>query len=423
MRWWRRRGREEDLERELRSDLELEAAEQQESGLSAEQARYAALRALGNTTLVKEEVRRTWGWPSVEFLGQDIRFSLRMLRKSPGFVVFAVLALALGLGANAAIFSVVDAVLLRPLPFRNADRLVEVWEEASHMGFPLAPLAPANFADWKRRNPVFGDMAALKGDLYALTGNGTPEQVEGSPVTANLFQLLGVSPILGRDFSPEEDRPGGGRVVLISYGLWQRRFAGDTSVVGREILLSNQKYRVIGVMPRGVTFPEKSQIWLPLALGPREWALRDDHYLRVFARLKPGVTFAQAQREMAGLAAQLRPGVPENEYQARGRGDQPARPARWQFEACTLGGCCRSGLRIVDCLRQSRRSAVGPRRRPRARVCRARGFGSGEGSTHPADADRKPAPGRHRRGCRRMDCSLYAPLSSPSCTRRIDGLV
>lgn len=305
MRWWRRKDREEDLERELRSDLELEAEEQQEQGLSPEQARYAAKRAFGNTTFVKEQVREMWGWASMEQLAQDIRFSLRTLRKSPGFVLFAVLALALGLGANAAIFSVVDAVLLRPLPFRSADRLVELWEDASHVGFPLAPLAPANFVDWKQRNHAFEDMAALKGDLYALTGNGTPEQLEGSPVTANLFPLLGVSPILGRNFSAEEDRPGGARVVLISYGLWQRRFAGDPSIVGREIWLSNQKYQVIGVMPRGITFPEKSEIWLPLALGPREWALRDDHYLRVFARLRHGVTLAQAQREMAGLAAQL----------------------------------------------------------------------------------------------------------------------
>jgi putative ABC transport system permease protein len=236
---------------------------------------------------------------------QDIRFSLRTLRKSPGFTVFAVLALALGLGANAAIFSVVDAVLLRSLPFRNADRLVEVWEDASHFGFPLAPLAPANSVDWKRRNHVFEDMAALKGDLYALTGAGTPEQVEGGPVTANLFPLLGVSPILGRSFSADEDRPGGPRVVLIGYGLWQRRFGGDSSIVGREIWLNNEKYAVVGVMPRGITFPEKSQIWVPLALSPRQLAERDNHYLRVFARLKPGVTLARAKREMADLATQL----------------------------------------------------------------------------------------------------------------------
>ena len=246
-----------------------------------------------------------WGWASVERLLQDFRFSLRTLRKSPGFVLFAVLALALGLGANAAIFSVVDAVLLRPLPFRDADRLVEVWEDASHMGFPRAVVAPANFMDWKRRNHVFEDMAALRGDLRDLTGNGSPEQVEGSQVMANLFPLLGASPILGRNFSAEEDQPGGPRVVLISYGLWQRRYAGDPAMVGRNIWLNNQKYVVTGVMPRGITFPEKSEIWLPLALGPRELADRGDHTLRVFARLKPGVPLVQARREMANLAAQL----------------------------------------------------------------------------------------------------------------------
>jgi hypothetical protein len=211
MRLWWRKDREQDLEREIRSDLELEAEEQQENGLSPEDARYAAKRAFGNTTFVKEEVRAMWGWASMGQLAQDIRISVRMLCKSPGFVLFAVAALALGLGANAAIFSVVDAVLLRALPFGQADRLVEVWEDASHMGFPQATPAPANFADWKRRNHVFTDMAALKGDLYALTGAGTPEQLEGSPVTANLFPLLGVSPILGRNFTAEEDQPGGAR--------------------------------------------------------------------------------------------------------------------------------------------------------------------------------------------------------------------
>lgn len=312
MRWRRRKRHEQDLERELRSDLELEAEEQEQNGLSAEQARYAARRAFGNTTLVKEATREAWGWGSIERLMHDIRFSLRMLRKAPGFAVFAVLALALGLGANCAIFSVVDAVLLRSLPFRNSDRLVEVWEDASHMGFPLAPLAPANFVDWKHRNHVFEDVAALKDDLYALTGVGTPEQVEGSPVTANLFPLLGVSPILGRNFSAEEDRGGGPRVVLLSYGLWQRRFGGDSAIVGREIWLNNQKYMVIGVMPRGITFPEKSEIWVPLALSPRELAERDNHYLRVFARLKPGVTLASAQREMTDLAVQLAREYPES---------------------------------------------------------------------------------------------------------------
>jgi putative ABC transport system permease protein len=311
VKWWRRDDKEEDLERELRSHLEAEMSDQREQGLSSGEARNAARRVFGNPALVREEVRETWGWGSIERLLQDIRFSIRTLRKSPGFTVFAVLALTLGLGANAAIFSVVDAVLLRSLPFRNADRLVEVWEEASHFGFPLAPVAPANSVDWNRRNHVFEDMAAVKGDLYALTGAGTPEQIEGSPVTANLFPLLGVSPVLGRGFSAEEDRPGGPRVVLISYGLWQRRFGGDASILRREILLNNEKYTVVGVMPRGITFPDKSQIWVPLALGPRQLAERDNHYLRVFARLKPRVTLAQAQNEMADLAAQSASEHPE----------------------------------------------------------------------------------------------------------------
>jgi len=297
--------REDDLERELRADLELEAAEQRAAGRSDAEAHHAARRAFGNITRVTEDVREMSRWRPIEQVAQDLRYAVRTLRKSPGFALFAVLALALGLGANAAIFSVVDAVLLRPLPFRDAGRLVEVWEDDSRMGFPLDTPAPANFADWKHRNHVFADMAALKGDLYALTGDGPPEQVEGSPVTANLFPLLGVSPILGRGFSAAEDQPGGPRVVLISYGLWQRRFAGDRAIVGHDIWLDNQKYQVLGVMPRGVTFPEQSQIWLPLALGAREWAQRDSHYLRVFARLKPGVTLAQAQREMTGIARQL----------------------------------------------------------------------------------------------------------------------
>ena len=254
MRWLRQRQREQDLERELGSDLELEAAEQCGMGISADEARSAARRAFGNTTLIQENVREMWGWPAIERLAQDVSFSYRILLKSPGFVLFAVLALALGLGANMAIFSVVDAVLLRPLPLLHAERLVEIWEDASHKGFPLAPLAPANSSDWKHRNHVFHEMAALKGDLYALTGNGAPEQIEGSPVSANLFPLLGVSPILERNFSGDEDRPGAPRVVLISYGLWQRRFGGDPTIAGRAIRLNDEKYVVLGVMPRASRF-------------------------------------------------------------------------------------------------------------------------------------------------------------------------
>lgn len=305
MRLWPRNDNDQEIQRELEAHLSAETADQEERGLSPEEAQYAAKRRLGNLTATKEQVREVWTWSWVERFWQDLAFAFRTLRRSPGFTLFAVLALALGLGANAAIFSVVDAVLLRSLPFHNADRLAELWEDASSVGFPQAPLAPANFVDLKRSNHVFQDMAALKGDLYALTGIGTPEQVEGSPVTANLFRLLGVFPMLGRNFSVEEDRAGGPRVVMLSYGLWQRRFGGDRTVIGRKIALNNEAYSVIGVMPRGITFPEKSEIWVPIALGPRELIERDNHYLRVFARLKPGVTLASANREIKGLALHL----------------------------------------------------------------------------------------------------------------------
>ena len=243
---------------------------------------------------------------------QDLRYTFRQLAKSPAFTIVSVLTIALGIGANTAIFSVMNAVLLRFLPVSNPRQLVffhlgnqplstsqtgygdlsmslpafeamrdrrDVFSDVIAFA-PLAfDMAAANFADWKHRNHVFQDMAALKNDLYA--------------------------PTLGRNFSGEEDRPGGPRVVLMSYGLWQRRFGGDRAIAGREIWLDNQKYQVLGVLPRGITFPERSQIWVPLALSPRQLVRRDDHYLRVFARLKSGVTMVEARREMTGLAAQL----------------------------------------------------------------------------------------------------------------------
>src|SRR5262245_34648424 len=190
-------------------------------------------------------------------LWQDLRFGFRQLLNKPGFAAVAVLSLALGIGANTAIFSLVDAVLLRPLPFRDPERLVMVWEDASRIGFPRNTTAPANYADWKAQNQVFEDMAALEGRNLNLTEEGEPEKVEGQAVTANFFPLLGVKPMLGRAFTQEEDTPGANRVALISYGLWQRRFGGDPAVVGKEILLDGQKHTVLGVMPPGFQFLSK----------------------------------------------------------------------------------------------------------------------------------------------------------------------
>src|SRR5213079_1196315 len=182
-------------------------------------------------------------------LAQDVRYGLRTLLKNPGFTVIAVLALALGIGANSAIFSVVNAVLLRPLPFKNPAQLVMVWENATHLGFPKNTPSPPNFVDWQKQNTVFTGMAAMSKRSFNLTGVGEPERLDGRRVSANLFDLLGVPALLGRAFVPDDDRPGT-HVVLLSYSLWQRRFGSDSNVIGRAITLNGESYNVIGVMPR-----------------------------------------------------------------------------------------------------------------------------------------------------------------------------
>jgi putative ABC transport system permease protein len=271
----------------------------------------------------------------------DFKYSIRTLQRSPGFALFAILALALGIGANVAVFSAVDAMLLRPMQFREASRLVKVWEDGSKLGFPHNTPAPANFVDWKARNHVFEDMAALQGNIYAITGDGPPEQVEGSPVTANLFPLLGVTPVLGRNFLPEEDKPGGPKVAILSFRLWQQRYGADRSVIGRGIRLDGGTYQIIGIMPRGFIFPDRSDVWVPIAFRPNQLAQRSNHYLNVFARLKHGVTVESAQREMAGIAAQL-----AREY--------PATNA-WVTGAAVIGlreeilGDVRLGLWVLGC--------------------------------------------------------------------------
>jgi putative ABC transport system permease protein len=184
-------------------------------------------------------------------------------------------------------------------------------EEASWMGFPQNTPAPANMADWKQRNHVFTDMAATRGDLRAITGDGQPQHVEVTPMTANLLPLLGVEPMLGRNISAEEDQAGGLNVALLSHRLWMERYGGDSRQVGRDVLLDGVKYRVIGVMPPGFVFPRNSDVWVPMAFSRADWALRDSHFLRVFARLRPGVGIAGAQRDLSAIAAQLQREYPD----------------------------------------------------------------------------------------------------------------
>ena len=226
-----------------------------------------------------------------------------MLAKSPGFTAAALLTLTLGIGATAAIFSVVDAVLLRALPFRDPSRLVAVYEDASKMGYPRNTPAPGNYADWKADTQIFEDAAAASEQVYNLSAKGEePEKLEGERTTANLFSVLGVQPELGRTFTADEDRQGAPHVALISHELWVRRFAQNRAVVGRDILLNNEKYNVIGVLPPGFHFwINNSDIWTPMGFTAHELTERGNHYLNVVARLQPGVSVSKANAELKVL--------------------------------------------------------------------------------------------------------------------------
>src|SRR5215831_13693267 len=241
-------------------------------------------------------------------LGQDVRYGLRTLAKNPAFTAIAVVVLALGIGANSAIFSVVDAVLLRPLPFKNPGQLVMVWENAAHLGFPRDTPSPANFLDWQKQATGFTGMAAMIERSFNLTGIGEPERLEGRRVSGNLFQLLGISTRLGRTFVPEDDKAGT-HVVLLSHSLWQRRFGSDPGVIGRALTLDGESYSVVGVMPPLVQLPGyenvNDQLWVPIAFPAEEAAQRGNHFLEVIARLKPGISLKQAQAEMDTIAARL----------------------------------------------------------------------------------------------------------------------
>jgi predicted permease len=241
---------------------------------------------------------------------KDIRYSLRVLLRNPAFTVTALLTLALGIGFNTAIFSVVDSVLLRPLPLKDPDRVVSVWEHSLRAGIDRNEMAPANYFDLRNQNQVFEGVGAFGEVSLNLTGAGEPERLDGRLVSANVFGLLGVKPALGRTFAPEEDQPGRERVVVLSDGLWRRRFNSDPTIVGRNITLNAEPYTVVGVMPPDFFFPEREgELWTPWAMQPEEASGRGDHYVRVMARLKPGITMQQANAEVGAIAARL-----SNEY-------------------------------------------------------------------------------------------------------------
>src|SRR5437762_10233955 len=321
-------ARELEIADELTQHLEDEYEHALSRGVSEDEAERAVLADLNVPDSLDRELKRVerpvppnpvaMGTQRrsnmIGDLGQDVRYGLRMLAKNPAFTTIAVLALALGIGANSAIFSVVNAILLRPLPYKNPEQLMMVWENATHLGFPKNTPSPANFLDWRQQTTVFQGIAAFAERSFNLTGAGEPERLDSRRVSANFFDVLGVRTIIGRTFVPQEDQPGT-KVVLLNENLWKRRFGGDPSVIGRVLTLNNEAYTVVGVLPHSVRLPAfvnwRDQVWVPIAFSAEEAAGRGNHFLEVIARLKPGPTLQQARAEMETIAARLALQYPE----------------------------------------------------------------------------------------------------------------
>jgi predicted permease len=308
----RRRRVEEDLDKELRFHLERQLEENLTAGMLPAEARRAALRKLGGVTQIQEECRDMRRTDYIETFWRDLRYALRSLGKSPGFTVVVVLTLALAIGANSAIFSVIDGVVLRPLPYPDANRIVRVFFHSA--SYPKFPLNPFDFRDFRARNRSFESMAGLTRADLQLSGTGQPERFTGFSVTAGFFHVLGLHPARGHEFTTNDEIPGNEQQAILSDRLWRNRFAADPNIVGRKITLESAPFTVAGVMPPGTEHPgneyngvahgETVDLWHPFTFQG-DPAHRGSHYLEGIGRLKKGVTSTQAQAEMNGLIAQL----------------------------------------------------------------------------------------------------------------------
>jgi putative ABC transport system permease protein len=278
-----------------------------------------------------------WGLRSLEMLWQDVRFGLRMLFRSFGFTSVAVLALALGIGANSAIFSLVNAALLRPLPFSDPERLVMVWGNFQRLNMTRLGVSAPEFVDYKNQSDVFAEVAAFQTATFNLTGMDEPERIGGARVSASLFPLLGVAPLLGRTLPAEEDMAGRGRAAVLSHRLWQRRFGSDPALIGKSVTLDGENYTVVGVMPQSFQFPfgesfstGRADVWVPVAFSQEALSNRDHYFFRMIARLKPGVTLAQARSAMSTIGSRF-----EQQYPRTYRGPN-GEDGGWQVTVTTL---------------------------------------------------------------------------------------
>jgi predicted permease len=319
--WWSKLRRlvsrdrlDEDLRAELDTHLQMEVEARLDRGMSEDAALEAARRQFGNRTRIEEASREAWMFIRLETLVQDIRYGLRVLRRSPGFALTAMLVIALGVGANTAAFTLLDHVLLRPLPFNEPQRLVTLFESQPSNGIPRTQTSPPNFIDWRDMSSSFDSMGAYFSILFAvnLSGQGDPMRLDTAIVNADVFRTLGVQPETGRVFTADDDRPGAANVAVLSHALAMALFGGSSTAVGRTISLDNLSHTIVGVMPPVFAFPSRdAQLWRPLRFSPPLLASRSNHVLYAVARLRSGVSLDEARADMDVIAKRLQQAYPK----------------------------------------------------------------------------------------------------------------
>jgi predicted permease len=304
-----------DLAAELDSHLQLHIDDNLRAGMTPDEARRRALIALGGVERTKEECRERRGLPTLESLIRDLRYGVRTLIKSPGFAIAGVLILGLGIGVNSAIFTVVNAVVLKPLPFRDADRIMRLWHTpppALFAGSPIFSLSPANFIDWEAQNEVFERMAIYRVGRQILTGSGEPDAVVAVRASADFLPIVGLSPTLGRGFTREDDDSGRPLTALLSESFFRTRFGGEPSSIGKTILLNRVPHTIIGVVPNAPVFIERAQVYVPLAWDAKERAVRNNHNYRGIAKLKAGASVERAQADLTAISKRLEQQYPDD---------------------------------------------------------------------------------------------------------------
>ena len=395
-------------------------------GMKPDDARYAAMRQLGNATRLREQSEEVVGF-RLETVWQDVRFAARQLRKNPGFGVTAVLILALGMGVSVAIFSFVDAALIRPLPFEKSNRLVDLDEKA--VVFPRSNLSRQDYEDWKRMNTTLSSLEVYTGTGFLLHQGATTEPVPAARVSDGFFRTLGVKPILGRDFLPGEDQPGRAKIVLLSYGGWQRRFGGRADVIGQTVNLSGDAYTIVGVLPTTASYAPRGgnrDFFVPLLDETGCEKRRSCHNLDGVGRLRDGVTVDQARGDLERIAAQLEKQYPGSNKE-QGAEVQPLKEFLvGSMRPVLLTLLAGAGLLLSDCVRECGQPAAGAGREPAARGGGARGAGGFAIEACPAVCDRGDAAGggglRGRRAGGGMDDDAGDPAGSEGCGCRGDAI-